>query len=65
MDILIFLPVFVAGVGCGYYACNWVRRRDRYRGANRDREATKPPLLTLETIRMSEVWRALRNLPPP
>jgi hypothetical protein len=31
MEILIYLPMFVAGFGCGFYVRNWVFKRQRPR----------------------------------
>jgi hypothetical protein len=67
MEIIIFLPIFIAGLGCGYYARDrlFSKRRGHYLSSTRDHKNAKPHLLDFKTIRMSDVWRALRNLHLP
>ena len=64
MEILIFLPMFIAGFGCGYYLRDRVLKK-RYPAPKRDPTTAGPQLLDFEKIRMNEVWNDLRNLLPP
>jgi hypothetical protein len=64
MEILIFLPMFIAGFGCAYYLRNWVLKK-RYPAPKHDPTIAGPQLLDFEKIRMNEVWNDLRNLLPP
>jgi hypothetical protein len=64
MELLTLLPIFVAGFGCGYYVRDRVlsKRRSRYGAPNRDRKVGN--LLAFKSVRMGDVWRALRKQPP-
>jgi hypothetical protein len=67
MEIMIFLLIFVAGLGCGYYVRDRIlsKQHERYSSSIRDQRKPKPHLLDFKTPQMREVWNALRNLPPP
>jgi hypothetical protein len=66
MEILMFLAGLAGGFGCGFHVRDRIskKRRERYRSSTRDRTIAKPRLLDFKTIRTSDVWLALRNLPP-
>jgi hypothetical protein len=64
MEILIFLPMFVAGFGCGYYLRDRVLKK-RYPASARAPETAEPQLLDFKKIRMNDVWNDLRDLLPP
>jgi hypothetical protein len=59
------LSFFVAGIGCGYFLRDHLSNKRRYWSSKRDKQTATPRLLDIKTSRMSDVWRALRNLPPP
>ena len=72
MEITVFLLVFVAGLGCGYFVRDRMlnKQRERYSfsihsSSIRDQKNAKPHLLDFKIPRMGDVWSALRNLPPP
>jgi hypothetical protein len=64
MELLTVLPIFIAGLGCGYYLRDRIHnnRRARHSAPNRDRKAGI--LMSFKTTSMGDVWRALRKLPP-
>jgi hypothetical protein len=64
MDTLIFLPVFIAGFGCGYYLRDRIPKKRQSRMSNRDQNVAEPHLLLFKAADMRDVWRALRNIPP-
>jgi hypothetical protein len=66
MDLIVLLFTFAAGVGVGYVLRDWVSQRRRFQSSRkRDQPIETPRLLDLKMGRMKDVWRALRNLPPP
>jgi hypothetical protein len=66
MDLIVLLLTFAAGVGIGYVLRDWVSQRRRFQASRkRDQKIEPPRLLDFEIGRMKDVWRALRNLPPP
>ena len=64
MEILIFLPMFIAGFGCGYYLRDRALKK-RYPAPPRVSEAAEPQLLDFKKIRMNDVWNDLRDLLSP
>jgi hypothetical protein len=64
MENLIFLPMFIAGFGCGYYLRDRLLKT-RYFASKPDPEATNPKLLDFKKISMSDVWNDLKDLLPP
>jgi hypothetical protein len=66
MDLIVLLLIFAAGIGIGYVLRDWVSQRRRFQSSRkRDQTIEIPRLLDFEIGRMKDVWRALRNLPPP
>ena len=66
MDLIVLLLTFAAGVGIGYVLRDWVSQRRRFQASRkRDQKIEPARLLDFEIGRMKDVWRALRNLPPP
>jgi hypothetical protein len=66
MDLIALLLIFAAGIGIGYVLRGWVSHRRRFQASRkRDQAIEIPRLLDFEIGRMKDVWRALRNLPPP
>jgi hypothetical protein len=64
MEILIFLPMFIAGFGCGYFLRDRNLRKN-YPLQQRVRPADEPQLLDFKKISMSDAWDDLRDLLPP
>jgi len=64
MEILIFLPMFIAGFGCGYYLRDRNLRKNRP-PQQRAQSTAEPQLLDFKKIRMNDVWDDLRELLPP
>ena len=64
MELLTVLPIFIAGLGCGYYLRDRViaRRRIRHSPSHRDRKTAS--LLAFKSTSMNNLWEALRKLPP-
>jgi hypothetical protein len=64
MELLTLLPIFVAGLGCGYYLRDRIHNNRRARHLAPDRERKAGSLMAFKTTSMGDVWRALRKLPP-
>jgi hypothetical protein len=66
MDLIVLLFTFAAGVGIGYVLRDWISPRRRFQSSKKRGQTIETPrLLDFEIGRMKDVWRALRNLPPP
>jgi hypothetical protein len=61
MELLIWIPIFAAGFGCGYYVRERIsnKRRERYLASKRGQKIPEPRLLTFKTIGMRDIWRFL------
>jgi hypothetical protein len=64
MELLTFLPIFIAGLGCGFYLRDRIHSMRRARCLAGHRERRVDNMLSFTPLSMDDVGRALRDLPP-